>query len=68
MFYPKDEHDILFYKKLAYKFAVMLMIAGSLNWLLIGAFKLNLVEKILGATGGRVVYIIVLNIKQILLT
>jgi uncharacterized membrane protein YuzA (DUF378 family) len=59
MFLPKDEHDVLYYKKLAYKVAVMLILIGALNWLMVGAFKLNLVERILGATGGRVVYIIV---------
>jgi uncharacterized membrane protein YuzA (DUF378 family) len=53
------KQDELYYKKLAYKVAVLFIIAGAVNWLLIGIFQYNLVQNIFGAKFGRVVYVIV---------
>jgi uncharacterized membrane protein YuzA (DUF378 family) len=53
------KQDELYYKKLAYKVAVLFIIAGAVNWLLIGIFQYNLVQNIFGAKVGRAVYIIV---------
>ena len=51
--------DELYYKKLAYKVAILFIIAGAINWLMIGIFRYNLVEKVFGPVFGRGVYIIV---------
>jgi uncharacterized membrane protein YuzA (DUF378 family) len=48
-----------FYEKMAFKVAMVLVIVGSLNWLSVGLFNLNLVESVLGKTLSRVVYGIV---------
>jgi hypothetical protein len=53
------KQDELYYKKLAYKVAVLFIIAGAVNWLLIGIFQYNLVQNIFGVKAGRVVYVIV---------
>lgn len=41
--------------------AYILVLVGALNWGLVGAFKFNLVEKVLGdmTTLARIVYILV---------
>jgi len=44
---------------LFYKFAMLLLVAGALNWLIIGLTGINVVEKLFGATIGRVIYILV---------
>jgi uncharacterized membrane protein YuzA (DUF378 family) len=54
-----DKRDELFYKKWVYLIAVVFLVAGSINWLLIGALGYNLVEAIFGRSIGRAVYIIV---------
>lgn len=51
--------SFVFYQKLAFKVAMVLVLIGSLNWLSCGVFKINLVEKFLGNTLGRVVYVLV---------
>lgn len=51
--------DIVYWRKKAYKIAMILLIAGSLNWLLIGAFEFNFVETVLGKFLSRFVYLIV---------
>jgi uncharacterized protein len=53
------KQDELYYKKLTYKVAVLFVIAGAVNWLLIGIFQYNLVQNLLGVKAGRVVYVIV---------
>jgi uncharacterized membrane protein YuzA (DUF378 family) len=53
------KQDELYYKKLFYKVAVIFIIIGAINWLLIGSIQYNLVQAIFGNKGGRVVYIIV---------
>lgn len=42
-----------------YMIAMILLIAGAVNWLLIGTIKVNIVEKILGASAARIVYTLV---------
>ena len=51
--------DMLYLRKKAFKVAILLMIAGSLNWLLIGLFRFNLVETLLGSFLSRFVYVAV---------
>jgi uncharacterized protein len=50
-----------YYDKLVHKLAVGLLIIGAINWGMIGAVKVNLVERFLGKGSGaaRVVYAIV---------
>ncbi len=42
-----------------YMIAMILLIAGAVNWLLIGTIKVNIVEKILGTSAARIVYLLV---------
>lgn len=42
-----------------YMIAMILLIAGAINWLLIGTIKINIVESILGTSIARIVYILV---------
>ena len=53
--------DLQYIQKFIHKIAVVLIIAGAINWLLIGAAGINLVEKILGYRSpyAKVVYIAV---------
>lgn len=51
--------DMLYLRKKAFKVAILLMIAGSLNWLFIGLFRFNLVETLLGSFLSRFVYVAV---------
>lgn len=54
------ETDLLYWKKKAFKIAIVLMIAGALNWLFIGLFGFNLVESIFGkGLIARVIYLLV---------
>jgi uncharacterized membrane protein YuzA (DUF378 family) len=40
--------DFLYLKKLLFKVAMFLLIVGGLNWAAIGAFQINLVERVTG--------------------
>jgi uncharacterized membrane protein YuzA (DUF378 family) len=40
--------DLLYAQKIIHKIAIVLIIAGAINWLFIGAAGINLVEKIFG--------------------
>ena len=52
--------DATYYRKLAFKMAMVLVIVGALNWFLIGAFRFNLVEFLFGRKMlARSVYILV---------
>lgn len=53
------DSSIIFYEKIAFKVAMVLVIVGSLNWLSVGVLNLNLVESLLGKTLSRIVYGIV---------
>lgn len=44
---------------MAFKVAMVLILVGALNWLLIGATGLNAVESLLGKTLSRFIYILV---------
>ena len=46
-------------KKMLFKIAMIIIIIGALNWLIIGLFEMNIVESILGegSYASRVVYI-----------
>ena len=50
---------VLFYQKMAFKIAIVVLIVGALNWLSVGLFQLNLVESVFGKTLSRVVYVVV---------
>jgi uncharacterized protein len=40
--------------------AFLLMVAGGINWLLVGVMDMNLVTQLLGSgTGAKVVYILI---------
>ena len=43
-----DELTLMYYRKLAFKVAMVLLIVGGLNWLLVGVFNWNLVKALLG--------------------
>jgi uncharacterized membrane protein YuzA (DUF378 family) len=51
--------SIMFYQKMVFKIAMVVVIIGSLNWFSVGLFKLNLVESVLGQTLSRGIYIAV---------
>jgi uncharacterized membrane protein YuzA (DUF378 family) len=47
--------------KLLHKVAIVLLVIGALNWGLVGAFRINLVDRLLGKGSGlsRAVYVLV---------
>lgn len=49
----------LYWQKMAFKIAMILVLVGSLNWLSCGVFNVNLVENLLGKTLSRIVYVLV---------
>lgn len=50
----------IFYQKLLFKIAMVLVIVGALNWLLVGAFQFNLVQTIFGkGLIARSIYVLV---------
>ncbi len=52
--------DLMYYQKLAFKVAMVLVIVGALNWLLVGLFQFNLVQTVLGKGAfARSIYIFV---------
>jgi uncharacterized membrane protein YuzA (DUF378 family) len=53
--------DIPYLSKMAYKVAMIFIIVGALNWLSVGVFQYNVVEKLLGykSLPSRIVYLIV---------
>lgn len=52
--------DLMYYKKLAFKVAMVLLIVGGLNWLLVGAFNWNLVKALVGQGAvARTLYVLV---------
>ncbi len=52
--------DETYYKKLLFKFSMILIIVGALNWLLIGLLDVNVVKAIFGnGVFARIVYILV---------
>jgi uncharacterized membrane protein YuzA (DUF378 family) len=52
--------DATYYKKLAFKFAMVVVIVGALNGLVAGVFRLNPIEWLFGRKMlGRAVYIII---------
>jgi uncharacterized membrane protein YuzA (DUF378 family) len=56
-----DSPSALYFSKMAHKVALVLMVVGALNWGLIGGFRINLVERLLGkgSAGTRIIYILV---------
>lgn len=54
------ESDMLYIRKKMFKIAMILILIGALNWLLIGLFQFNIVEVLLGrGMIARAIYIIV---------
>lgn len=51
--------SLLYKEKLAFKVGMVLLIVGALNWLFVGLFQVNLVERILGKPLSRGIYVIV---------
>jgi hypothetical protein len=53
--------DASYLQKLAFKVAMMIVLIGGINWGLIGAFHVNLVDRVFGkgAVAAKVVYVIV---------
>jgi uncharacterized membrane protein YuzA (DUF378 family) len=43
-----ESMDLMFYKKLVFKVAIVLLVVGGLNWLLVGVFQWNLVKALFG--------------------
>jgi hypothetical protein len=56
-----DGSENVYYSKLVSKIAMVFLIVGALNWGLIGAFRVNFVERIVGKNAllARIVYILV---------
>jgi uncharacterized membrane protein YuzA (DUF378 family) len=55
-----DSADKTYYQKLLFKLAMVFIIVGALNWLLVGIFEFNLVESIFGdSIFTKIIYIIV---------
>lgn len=54
-----DVSEDTYYSKLFHKIAIVFVIIGAINWGLIGAARVNFVERILGKIGARVIYIFV---------
>jgi len=59
MFTEKEGWTPLYVKKMLYKVAMVLLIIGGLNWLLIGGFDINLVRTVFGDWFSDYIYIIV---------
>lgn len=58
--FMSSDISLLFLQKMLFKIAMKLIILGSLNWLIIGAFRVNLVERLLGkGVLTRSIYIII---------
>jgi hypothetical protein len=53
------DSSLLIMEKKLFKIAIILLIAGGLNWLSVGLFNTNFVESVLGKTLGRIVYVFV---------
>jgi uncharacterized membrane protein YuzA (DUF378 family) len=53
--------DKVYIGKLAFKIAMVIVIIGALNWLSVGIFNYNIVEKLLGfrSPASKIVYILV---------
>lgn len=49
----------MYWQKIAFKVAMVLLIIGGLNWLVIGVFDTNLVQSVFGKTLSRVIYSLV---------
>jgi uncharacterized membrane protein YuzA (DUF378 family) len=54
-----SDPSLMFYQKMAFKVAMVLILVGSLNWLSCGLFRINFVESLLGSTLSRVIYVLV---------
>jgi uncharacterized membrane protein YuzA (DUF378 family) len=53
------DSSLMFWQKMAFKIAIVLLVAGGLNWLSVGILNANLVESVVGKTLARIVYILV---------
>jgi uncharacterized membrane protein YuzA (DUF378 family) len=49
----------LYLSKLAYKVAILLIVIGALNWLMIGVMNINLLERLVGPRMSTVLYVLV---------
>ena len=53
------DSSLMYWQKIAFKVAMILVLIGSLNWLSVGILGTNFVESILGKTLARIVYSLV---------
>lgn len=54
------DSQVMYYQKWAFKMAMVLLIIGGLNWLLVGLFNFNLVQAVLGkGMIARSIYVLV---------
>lgn len=49
----------LYLSKLVYKIAILLIVVGALNWLIIGVMNINLLERLVGPRISTVLYVMV---------
>jgi uncharacterized membrane protein YuzA (DUF378 family) len=49
----------LYLSKLAYKVAILLIVVGALNWLIVGVMNVNLLERLVGPRISTVLYVLV---------
>ncbi len=56
-----DVSEDVYYSKLVSKIAMVFLVIGALNWGLIGAFRVNFVERLVGknAMVARIIYVLV---------
>ena len=55
-----DSLDFMYTQKILFKIAMVLVIVGALNWLLVGLFQFNLVQTLLGkGLLARSIYVVV---------
>ena len=55
----RGDSKTMYWQKIAFKVAMVLLIIGGLNWLVIGVFDTNLVQSVFGKTLSRVIYSLV---------
>ena len=49
----------LYLSKLAYKVAILLIVIGALNWLIVGVMNVNLLERLVGPSISTILYVLV---------
>lgn len=51
--------SVMYWEKMSFKIAMVLLVVGSLNWLSVGLFNTNFLESVFGKTISRILYVLV---------